>query len=61
VQLALEEMGKKLSGPDQARAPVAMKRFLAFLHKAELVGQQRLDRLMKMVDAAAAAGAGPLN
>jgi multidrug efflux pump subunit AcrA (membrane-fusion protein) len=59
--LALESMSGKLADAERPRAPVALKRLLAFLHRAQLVGPLRLERLVKAVDLESAAPAGPPN
>ena len=58
VDEALEAMHKKLSSADQARAAVAMKRLLAFLHQEKLIGSKRLTRLTRAVELAELGAAG---
>jgi hypothetical protein len=48
---ALDTMHDKLSPADRPRAGTAMKRLMAFLNKAQLVGQLRVARLASSVDA----------
>ncbi|MFZ5470443.1 MAG: hypothetical protein ACOZIN_13480 [Myxococcota bacterium] len=52
VQTALERATAELGTANASRAKVTLKRLLFFLHKAELIGALRLDRLSRAVDEA---------
>jgi alkylhydroperoxidase/carboxymuconolactone decarboxylase family protein YurZ len=57
VLLALEELRTRLPAGERPRAVVALKRLLAFLHRAGFVGTMRLARLSEAVDGEADAPA----
>lgn len=52
VQEALARAEERISAPERPRARVALKRFLAALAHARLIGEQRLVRLGAAIDAA---------